>query len=516
MNARGLLVAAGLLALVIVTTATAATFTAGPLVQTSGTSAFAGCTADNVGGQTGTVYPDSEVEPWIDVNPTNTANLVGIFQQDRWSNGGARGNVATVSMNGGTSWTLSVIPGISVCSGGVYQRSTDPWLSFGPNGVVHQLALSFNDTAPPFTESDFDHALLASRSTNGGLAWSTPVVVRRDTAPNVFNDKQSITADPTNANFVYAVWDRLEFPPGKRPSIVASFRAGAFKGPIWFARSTNGGVSWEPAREIYDPGTIGQTIASQIVVLPDGDLVNIFDLIDFNKGNLPRGTPLSVAVIRSEDKGVTWGPPKKGGSGKVDPIVIDKMLTVGVSDPETDDDVRTGDGVPDIAVDRSSGNLYAVWQDARFSGGAFDSIAFSMSTDGGFTWTSPIKVNATPTTGIPAGNQQAFTPSVHVSADGTVGVTYYDFRNNTTDPATLQTDYWIVHCHASCSSASSWAGSETRLTDVSFDMRDAPNALGFFTGDYEGLTAVGTRFGAFFSMPHGTDPSSAFYRTAGP
>ena len=47
-------------------------------------------------------------------------------------------------------------------------------------------------------------------------------------------------------------------------------------------------------------------------------------------------------------------------------------------------------------------------------------------------------------------------------------------------------------------------------------MRKAPNAGGFFTGDYEGLTAVGSQFGAFFSMPHGTDPSSAFYRTAGP
>ena len=41
-----------------------------------------------------------------------------------------------------------------------------------------------------------------------------------------------------------------------------------------------------------------------------------------------------------------------------------------------------------------------------------------------------IKVNKTPTN-IPIGNQQAFTPSVDVAADGTVAVTYYDFRNNT-------------------------------------------------------------------------------------
>ena len=515
MSAR-VFVAATLLALVIVTTATAGSFTTGPLVQTSGASPFAGCTTDDVAGQAGddsTNYLHSEVEPFIDVNPTNPANLVGVYQQDRWSDGGARGNVASVSMNGGTTWTQVVIPGVSVCSGGVYQRATDPWVSFSPNGVAHQSSLSFNDQQAPFTEFDFDHAILASRSLNGGLTWSAPAVVRRDTAPNVFNDKETITADPTDPNLVYAIWDRLEFPPGKRPSIVASFRAAAFKGPTWFARSTDGGASWEPAREIYDPGTIAQTIGNQIVVQPDGDLVNIFNLRSIRAGERPAIAFDHVAIIRSEDKGVTWGPQRRG-SGEIDPIIVDNMIGGAIQDPETGDDVRTGDGLPDIAVDRANGRLYAVWQDARFSGGEFASIALSMSTDGGFTWTPTIKVNATPTN-IPAGNQQAFTPSVHVAADGTVGVTYYDFRNNTPDPATLPTDYWIVHCHANCSNAASW-GNEARLTDTPFDMRQAPNAGGFFTGDYQGLTAVGNRFGAYFSMTHGTDPSSIFYRTAGP
>jgi hypothetical protein len=416
-------------------------------------------------------------------------------------------------MNGGATWTQVVIPGITECSGGVYERATDPWVSFSPNGVAHQISLSINDPEAPLAEFDPDHALLASRSLNGGMTWSAPVVVRRDTAPNVLNDKESITADTTNSSFVYAVWDRLEFPPGQRPSIVASLRAAAFKGPIWFARSTNGGVSWEPAREIYDPGTIAQSLGNQIVVQPDGDLVNIFNLRSIRAGERPITAFEHVAIIRSEDKGATWGPQKRG-SGKVDPIVVDDLGTVFIHDPETGDDVRTGDIIPDIGVDRTNGRLYAVWQDARFSGGEFDSIAFSMSTDGGFTWTPTIKVNATPTN-IPAGNQQAFTPSVHVSSDGTVGVTYYDFRNNTPDPATLPTDYWIVHCHANCSNASSWA-SENRLTNVPFDMRKAPFARGFFTGDYEGLTAIGNRFGAYFSATHESDPSSAFFRTAGP
>ena len=136
--------------------AAAIDLTAGPLVQVSGTSPFAACTADDVPGQSGEVFLNSEVEPWIDVNPTDPDNIVGMWQQDRWSNGGSRGHVAGVSVDGGSSWTQVVVPSVTVCSGGTaanggnYQRTTDPWLSFGPDGTLHQISLSFNDIAPPF------------------------------------------------------------------------------------------------------------------------------------------------------------------------------------------------------------------------------------------------------------------------------------------------------------------------------------------------------------------------------
>ncbi|SRR6266542_1846086 len=489
-------------ALVMSVTAAAATFTNGPLVQVSGTSPFAGCSADGVALQSGTNVLGSEVEPWVDVNPTNPSNILGAYQQDRWSNGGARGLVAAATFDGGSSWATAPIPGITLCSGGTYQRATDPWVSFAPNGRAHQLSLSFND-------KDFDHALLASFSGNGGVSWSPLREIRRDTDANVFNDKQSITADPGDPSLVYAVWDRLVFPPSERANVIAGFRSFAYRGPAWFARSLNGGDSWEAAKEIFDPGQNSQTIGNQIVVLPSGDLVDAFALGTQRRPPVPRpGQPptfdfFSAALITSSDKGATWSKA----------TVIDRMRTIGVTDPETGHAVRTGDIIPDVAVDRANGNLYAVWQDARFNNFKADAIAFSMSTDGGRTWTAPIKVNKTPTTGVPVGNQQAFTASVHVSPDGTVAVTYYDFRNNTTD-ASLLTDYFVVHCHAACTDTASW--SENRLTDVPFDMRKAPNARGFFTGDYEGLTSMGATFGAFFSQSHGSDPASVFFRRIGP
>jgi hypothetical protein len=360
---------------------------------------------------------------------------------------------------------------------------------------VYQLALVFN-------AADFDHGLLVSKSTDGGLTYGSPQFVIRDLDANVFNDKQTITADPTDANFVYAVWDRLVF-PNERASDRASFRAAAFRGPVWFARTTNGGLSWEPARQIYDPGQNDQTIGNQIVVLPNGTLVNIFDEIHNDNSKKQRG--FSVRVMRSTNEGETW-------SG---PILIDQLGTIGVSDPETGDPVRTGDIIPDIAV-APNGDLYAVWQDARVNGGGADGVALSRSTNGGLSWSPRIKVNQTPTN-IATGNQQAFTPSVDVAADGTVAVTYYDFRFNTQAPD-LRTDYWVVHCHAACNSAGSW-GNEVRLTDASFDMRQAPFAGGFFTGDYQGLASAGSDFGAFFGQTHGTsptDPGSIFFRRVGP
>ncbi len=113
-----------------------------------------------------------------------------------------------------------------------------------------------------------------------------------------------------------------------------------------------------------------------------------------------------------------------------------------------------------------------------------DDIALSKSTDGGRTWSAAVKVNATPA-GV-----AAFTPTVRVAADGTVAVTYYDFRNNTADPG-LPTDYWIIHSH---DGGETWA--EEHVAGP-FDMDTAPLARGRFLGDYQGLTNVGNVFVPF-------------------
>jgi len=420
----------------------------------SGPSPFApGC---NGVPQTGTLYPNAEVEPFVAVNPHRPMNLVGVWQQDRWSDGGSQGLGTGYSFDGGATWH-QVFPPFTRCAGGNpanggdFERGSDPWISFSPNGVVHQMVLTLSFNAAPDQPLT---AMRASRSTDGGKTWSAPVTLEADTAER-FNDKNSLTADPTDSRFVYAVWDRLSSVPGE----------GA--GPTLLARSTDNGMHWEAARIIFDPGVNAQTIGNRIEVLPDGTLVNVFTLIDFVTG------AATVQVIRSTDHGATWSAP----------ILVADELPLGTSDPDTGTPIRDGAILPQMAINKH-GKISIVWQDARFSGGLRDGVALSESTDGGLTWSAPVQINQNPLV-------QAFTPSVQVRHDGSVGVTYYDLRSNTPDPTTLPTDLWLVRSR----DGTTWR--ESHVTGP-FDLDKAPFAGGLFLGDYQGLASIGPLFVPFF------------------
>ena len=458
-------------------------FTLGPLVQVSGPSPLGTCSPTN--------FPSSEVEPWIVVNPTNPNNIVGVWRQDVDFLFG--GFVVGVSFDGGGSWQSVVIPGHIQCADGSFMWGSDPWLTFAPNGDLY-FTSTVHDTRPG--GQDIRSAALVSKSTDSGLTWGAPITLIEN-GPRPISDKGSITADPTNAQFVYAIW-------------TDSHSSG--RGQAVFARTTNAGLSWEPARVIYDPLGIDVTSGHQIVVLPDGMLADLFTHSVWRnaKGGAPHDD-LFLTVLRSADRGATWGTP----------IRAVQMFPARVFDPDTGRTVNTSassiSALPEVAVDPNNGNLYAVWEDARFTPSQANAIAFSMSTDGGSTWSSPIKINKTPTNILPA-NQQAFTPSIAVAADGTVGVSYYDFRFNDASPG-LPTDYWFVHAHPTApgglTNPANW-GDELRLTDTSFDMEQAPAVGGFFVGDYEGLASGGNDFLAFFSQPHGSDFASVFFRRVGP
>ena len=95
-------------------------------------------------------YQNAEVETHVAVNPTNANNVVAFWQQDRWNDGGSHGNLAGYSLDGGATWGHSA-PAFSRCAGGPgdtggYERATDPWLSFSPNGRLHAITIGFDNS----------------------------------------------------------------------------------------------------------------------------------------------------------------------------------------------------------------------------------------------------------------------------------------------------------------------------------------------------------------------------------
>jgi hypothetical protein len=431
------------------------------LVVVSGRSPFSpGCG----GAPVGQLYLDAVVEPYLAADAKDPLHLIGVWQQDRWSNGGANGVGSAVSFDGGLTWSRSFAhftrcAGGTAANGGDYQRASDPWIAFAPDGTAHQIALAFDS-------ADTRRAILASRSQDGGRTWSEPSTLTSDNSRDFVIDKESITADPLSAQYLYAVWDRLTGQTNPNSPLDT--------GPTWFARSSDGGASWEPARSIYDPGADAQTISNQIVVLPDGTLLDLFTLVTSMSTSTPQFT---TQLIRSTDRGATWSAA----------ALVAPQQFVGVVDAKLHRPVRTGPAV--FAATAAGNKIWVAWEDSRFSGDVRDGIALSRSDDGGLTWSQPAQANQAPLV-------QAFTPQLAAIPGGALGLSYYDFRDdNPADGSRLLATRWLA---TSADGGATWK--ETALGPP-FDLRKAPVTNdGLFLGDYQGLARAGTSLVPFFVL----------------
>jgi hypothetical protein len=450
------------------TTATAAA-TDSPIRVSNG-DPYASCT---LGAESGTVSPGGEVEPQVSIDPSSHARFVAVYQQDRWTDGGAKGLVASYSTDGGRTIGESPLP-LSACApGGLpYERASDAWVSTGPDGTVYAVGLQL-DRKDPAT------GVGATTSYDGGKTWSYPTDLIANPQAEFSNDKPSVTADPLRPGTAYAVWDRLDF--GSNHDLLI--------GVAYISITHDGGHTWSPARAFFTPDANQIALGNEIVVDPTtGTLYDAFNLRTFGS---PTSTTIESAtydVVRSTDGGQSWSAPVVAAN--------DTSITANDVDPNTGASLRTGGGLPSFAIDPVTGRLYLVYEGSDFTAGTTAQVQLVGSDDGGRSWSAPVLVNGAP--GI-----EALTPSVAVDDGGTVAVTYYDLRDlrpgNTT---TLPTSTWITYSPR----GGQQFGHERRLAP-DFDGLLAPNAGAPMLGDYEGLAAAGDLFQTLFMVTNTAQPA---------
>jgi len=311
----------------------------------------------------------------------------------------------------------------------------------------------------------------------------------------LFNDKNSVTADPVHPGIAYAVWDRLVAPPASPTGFSHEL---AYFGPTLLSKTTDFGVTWSTPRIIVGLASQDQTIGNQIVIdRQSGALYDFFSLIQ-NHSNAGGNRGYSVAYVKSTDGGTTW----------TKPFVVAALDTAGVSDannrnPYTNSPPapsRTGDIIPEPAINPNTGQLYVVWQDARFNNFANDEVVISTSTRGGSKWSAPELVNGH--TGQPA-----YDPSVYVNSAGVVGVSYVQW--GTTVSGNEPTTLYIKHSTSAGSSTAGPAFDPATALDEPFNNLAAPVARGYFLGDYMGLVANDSGFIPFYLKTNCVDGDSS-------
>jgi hypothetical protein len=381
----------------------------------------------------GPAQPETETEPFFAIDPENPKHLLAGYQEDRFEDGGCRVLTAAVSFNGGKTWRETIIPNLTTVAGGSYQRTSDPWVAFGPGGRAYFASLGFDETSPR-------NGVYVSTSEDGGLTWGDPVAVHSGTQN--FDDKEAIIVDNRNDSpykgRLYVGWDSVS--PAQQQ-------------PVLLTYSDDGGHS-------FADGAILDIQGSNIGILPLVGPGGVVHAVWLNYG-IQFAT---LRAARSTDGGRTWS----------SPVQISKVQLAGVAGS------RTGGGIPEAAIDSRTGALYVVWQDSRFTPGT-PQIVLSRSTDGGQTWSAPQRVSDGP------GDAASFTPAVAVSPEGWVGVSYYSLRNN---PSRILVDEYLS---VSKDGGQQFAKS-LRVTATSWDLRYAATAEGFFLGDYQGLTASSKTF----------------------
>lgn len=362
--------------------------------------------------------------PWNAVGGTNDYRF-----------GDAQAGV-TVTFDSGRTWSATTLDAIDTTLG-KYDAQGDPWVVSYPGGPFYYSYIDFN-------RGDEQNRLCVARSDDGGLTWPQLGVVidHSGGGSHDFEDKELITVDATGGAFdgnVYIAWTR--YPTGDAERVMIS-------------RSTDGGATFSAPAQISD-STSGYQGTSPAIG-PDGEVYVAW----YHLG--------AIEIDVSLDGGVTFG------------TDVTVAAITDISNPLPGASFRVF-SFPSLAVDRSGGpddgNLYVVWADELGTGGGPD-VVLSRSTDGGGTWSAPVRVSDDTN-----GSYQFF-PAIDVDSAGRITVFFHDQRNA---PGTPEYDAYLAQ---STDGGLTFHRNRRLSTETSDSTLDGFG--GAFIGDYSGVAVTRT------------------------
>lgn len=222
-------------------------------------------------------------------------------------------------------------------------------------------------------------------------------------------DKEWAALDPATGN-LYASWTRFNTWGSSSPQDSTD---------IFMAKSTDGGQTWGEQKLISNiggnaTGGFGSVHGSYLATGAGGKVYAAW------------WSPAGLMFDRSLDEGDTWLDTDIHVTG----FPVQWLVTI--------PGIQTGVSFPVIAADRSngphSGNIYINWTDKRNGAGNAD-VWIVKSTDGGDTWSAPIKVNDDG-----PGKHQFFNYMTVDQVTGKIYVIFYDRRNY----ADTRTDVYVA------------------------------------------------------------------------
>ncbi len=346
---------------------------------------------------------DNQAETSIAINPTNPLNL---FQASNLDTGS--GMQATVSIDGGTTWSRRTIAG---GGDGLPVGCCDPSAVFDDFGNLYFTYLS-----------DAADAIIVTLSTNGGTSFTSLGAIATGSV-----DQPTVVVGPGQGGTGNTVWVSFRGTNGLMSASGATVTGlgviSSFSTPQDVPGSANGNfgdivvgpngqvmISYQTPVAGEGPSTI------QAHLDPDGLGVQPFGaaivMITTNVGGFD-AIPAQPNRTVDAESGLVWD--RSGGlfhgrvymvyteespseSNDLDIFVIssdDDGANWSLPIPVNDDTGTNSQFLPRMALDQTTGNLAVSWYDARNDAAGNNDVQFfaSLSTDGGSSFLSNVAVS---------------------------------------------------------------------------------------------------------------------------